>query len=157
MIDSISGFFTSIDPVWFMVAWVLGAGALGGALNALMTSGGFIRPSKSKNEDGNTIFYPGYWTNIGIGAVAALISWGLYGPMAAYFIVGSGAAQRSNEALSNSGLTMSGLVGAILVGVGGARWLSNEVDAAAGDADPDKARSIAASSSSVEIHQIAKE
>ena len=50
-------------------------------------------------------------------------------------------------------MTLSALVGAVLVGVAGARWLTNEVDknllkaaaseAAASPADPDKSKQIA--------------
>jgi hypothetical protein len=54
-----------------------------------------------------------------------MISWGLYGPFAASYIAGG---PTSIGSTSPAGLTLSALVGAVLIGIGGARWLTNEVD-----------------------------
>ena len=69
------------------------------------------------------IFRPGFFGNIFIGAIAAGISWGLYGPFAASVVFGDTSGNTATAAL-----TLSSLVGAVLIGVGGARWLTNEVD-----------------------------
>lgn len=108
--------------LWVLLAIVSAAGAVGGVINALLTENGFILPKQEAVEHGS-IIRPGIIGNILIGAAAAAISWGLYGPFAATFIIGSGA-----EPMSGIGISLSSLAGAILVGVGGAKWLTNEVD-----------------------------
>jgi hypothetical protein len=123
------------------------AGALGGIINALMSDNGFVLPRSADTTDGR-IVRPGFIGNILIGGVAAVVSWGLYGPFAAYPLIG-GTVPAGAEAVM---LSLSAFVGAVLVGVGGARWLTNEVDktmlraaasqAAAGAADNDKAAKI---------------
>lgn len=99
------------------------------------------------------IVRPGYLGNVVTGAIAAGISWGLYGPAADLAILRMGAPPAAAEVAS---LSLSALVGAALVGIGGARWLSNEVDkrllkAAAGEAaqakqSPDATRAMMAAS-----------
>ncbi|HLJ95079.1 MAG TPA: hypothetical protein VKU02_18025 [Gemmataceae bacterium] len=113
--------------IWTILLTVCGAGAVGGIINALMSDNGFILPQAKKVEDGVSILRPGFLGNLFIGAVAAGVSWGLYGPLATYIILGSDKALASNPAEGVS-LSVTSLVGAVLVGVGGARWLTNEVD-----------------------------
>ena len=130
------------------------AGALGGLVNALLSENGFILPKKqladrSGKEEG--IWRPGYLGNILVGAVAAVISWGLYGPFSSTVLFG---ASIPEAVLPH--ITLSAFVGAILVGVGGAKWLSDEVDkrllkaaaseAAKKEASVDVSRQIALSS-----------
>jgi hypothetical protein len=105
---------------------ILVAGAIGGLINALMSDNGFAMP-KPEMVDGTRIWRTGFLGNMLIGGISAAISWGLYGPLAAAYIFGGPEAPSGSEALV-IGLTLSSLVGALLIGVGGARWLSNEVD-----------------------------
>ncbi|MBD1862402.1 MULTISPECIES: hypothetical protein [Trichocoleus] len=93
------------------------AGAIGGVVNALLTDNGFIWPYVEQ-VNGIRITRPGFIGNIFISAVAAVISWGLYGPFAQANLL-------EGQALS---LTPSTFAGAILVGIAGAKWLTNEVD-----------------------------
>ncbi len=140
--------------VWFMLGVVSIAGAVGGVINALLTDQGFIKPYKQRNEN-IKIYRPGFLGNIFTGAVAAGISWGLYGPLSSHIIMGV-STQPSTSPAPNIGLTISSLVGAVLVGVGGARWLTNEVDksllktavsmAAAAKPSPEAAERIALAS-----------
>ena len=134
-------------PAWLSPVAVVVAGAIGGTANAGMTQNGFIMPAMTAGDDVR-VWRPGVLGNVAIGAVAALVSWGLYG---------SGAAlQVFTSATTTSDLTYSALVGAILVGMGGARWLTAEVDknllrgaaiaAAKKDPSPDLAGQIAISS-----------
>jgi hypothetical protein len=110
------------NGIWGIFMILTLAGGLGGVINALMTDNGFVFP-KWEDANGNKIWRPGMLGNVIIGAVAAVISWGLYGPFADYVFIG---APTANPAIPY--LTVSAFVGAILIGVGGARWLSNEVD-----------------------------
>ena len=101
------------------------AGAIGGLVNAFMTDNGFALPRVEKSEAG-TIVRPGVFGNVGVGAVAAAISWGLYGPFASFVIVGN--PDTGQNAPAGIGLSLASFVGAILVGIGGAKWLTSQVD-----------------------------
>jgi hypothetical protein len=131
--------FPMEGSIWIMLAFIFFAGALGGAVNALMTDNGFLMPKSERSSGGTNILRPGCLGNVLIGAVAAVVSWGLYGPLSTYFIAGTSAALAANSSPEKVGLSLASLIGAVLVGIGGARWLSGEVDknllrAAAADA-----------------------
>lgn len=106
------------------LAIVFAAGLVGGAINALMSDNGFAFP-RGEVSSGVTIYRPGFIGNMLLGAVAACISWGLYGPFADRYFAG-GPALPANA--TPVGVGVSALMGAVLIGVGGARWLTNEVD-----------------------------
>jgi hypothetical protein len=110
--------------LWVLLAIVFLAGAAGGVVNAWMSDNGFMLP-RTEESGGNRFIRPGFLGNIITGGVSACVSWGLYGPFAAAYIIGGPLSAAEGAAL---GLTLSSLVGAVLVGVGGARWLTNEVD-----------------------------
>lgn len=95
------------------------AGALGGAANALISNNGFFLPRQISSNQ-MTLVQPGFLGNIFVGIVAALISWGLYSPF--------GSVELFQPLPTSVSFTIASFVGAMLVGVGGARWLSNEVD-----------------------------
>lgn len=108
-----------------LLAIVFLAGAIGGVINALLTDNGFILPVGEPH--GNTqIWRPGIIGNVLIGAIAAVISWGLYGPFASTNIFTVGSQAKTDDI--TLGLTLASFVGAILVGIAGAKWLTNEVD-----------------------------
>jgi len=109
--------------LWKYMVIIFAFGALGGVVNALLTDNGFILPKKEQ-QDNTKIIRPGFLVNIFVGGISALVSWGLYGPFAAVFIIGG----TNDPSLGSTGLSLSSVVGGLLVGVGGARWLSNEVD-----------------------------
>jgi hypothetical protein len=102
---------------------VMLSGAVGGIVNALVSDNGFVRPSEETAGD-VTIIRPGFAGNILLGAMAAFISWGLYGAFSNAVIWGA------NTGLGREEVTVSiaSIAGAVLVGIGGARWLTNEVD-----------------------------
>lgn len=109
--------------LWWAVLIVCLAGAVGGVVNSFLSDNGITMPRLLK-VDNITIVQPGFVGNIFIGAIAAAVSWGLYGPFAASLLFGT----KSGGAPETVFLTLSGFVGGILVGIGGARWLTNEVD-----------------------------
>ena len=106
-------------PLWLLLVIVCGAGAIGGLINGLLTSNGILLPDMLE-VDRLRILRPGFIGNMVIGMVAAGISWGLYGPLSTMPIFSAMPAAQ--------GLTLSALVGAALVGIGGARWVTNEID-----------------------------
>lgn len=125
-----------VTGVWIALGVVFVAGVIGGVINALISDNGFPIPSRVTEND-IKIWKPGFLGNMLIGGVAAAISWGLYGPAGVHTLIWDRLPARSSAA--NPGevpeaaqprpiLSLAGLVGGVLVGVGGARWLSNEVD-----------------------------
>ncbi len=106
--------------LWTILWVVVGAGAVGGAVNALLSDNGFPLPQREKG-----IWRPGFLGNVFIGSVSALISWGLYGPYAQSELIGG---TTTKPAAVTFALTLSAFVGALLVGIAGSRWLTNEVD-----------------------------
>ncbi len=99
------------------------SGAVGGIINALVSDNGFIKPREETAEN-VTIIRPGVAGNILLGGVAAFISWGLYGAFSNAIVYGAINGAGTEEV----SVTISSIAGAVLVGIGGARWLTNEVD-----------------------------
>ena len=112
--------------LWVLLVIIFVAGAIGGLVNAWMTENLFLRPIEEDTGHGRVRRW-GIGGNCFVSGVAACVSWGLYGPFASAYIIG-GPAQTPGALSSPPGLTLAALVGAVLVGIGGARWLTNEVD-----------------------------
>ena len=113
--------------LWILLV-IFVAGAVGGIVNALISDNGFVLPKAvPPDPQGTQIIRPGFLGNVLMGGVAAMISWGLYGSSSSECVVGCGTAPTSTPT-PLAGLTLASLVGAVLVGIGGARWLTNEVD-----------------------------
>ncbi len=114
--------------------------------------GQWIYSSKKRKAGDTKIIRPGFLVNIFIGGIGALVTWGLYGPFAQVFIIGG----TNDPNIGTTGLSLTSVVGGLLVGVGGARWLTNEVDkkllraaaskAASGQSNDQKAIRISAAS-----------
>jgi len=105
---------------WWITVVVIIAGALGGGINALTSDSGFILPGWY-DEAGNKIWKPGALGNVFLGAGAAFISWGLYGPFAEFILL-------PPDPEADVNLTLSAVVGAFLVGVAGSRVITSEVE-----------------------------
>ena len=105
--------------VWIALGIISVAGALGGLVNALMTDNGFFLPCEQRSND-SIILRPGFVGNMLIGVVSALTSWGLYSSF--------GSVELLQPLPSSANFTLASVIGALLVGMGGARWLTNEVD-----------------------------
>jgi hypothetical protein len=67
------------------------------------------------------IWCPGFLSNVLIGAFAAFASWAFYGS-------GAGVDLADSTTRAEISLRFSALAGAFLVGVAGAKWITNEVD-----------------------------
>ena len=107
-----------MDP-WICASLILLAGALGGVVNALITDNGFVKPKVHRG-----IWCPGFIANVLVGAFAAFASWSFYGSGAGVEL----AAVAAGTERAQISLTFSALAGALLVGVAGAKWITNEVD-----------------------------
>ena len=123
--------------------WVSVAGGLGGLVNAMTSSNGFLLP-RSTTQGGAPIWQAGAIGTVVVGAFAAAVNWGLYGPFTEA-VFGKEAPEIA--------LNLASVATAALVGFAGARWLTNEVDkkllqaaagkAAAAGSDAGKAVQIA--------------
>jgi hypothetical protein len=98
---------------------ILAAGAVGGVVNALLSGNGFALPRRE-----GSVWCPGILSNILVGASASFVSWALYGSGAAIDL----AMRADPTARGVISLRASAIAGAFLVGIGGAKWLTNEVD-----------------------------
>src|SRR5438034_1561780 len=107
-------------PLWTLLWVICAAGAVGGLINTVLVEDGFHLPTM---KDG--ILRPGFLGNILTGAAAAGASWGLYGPFSAASIFGP---QPGGGPADNFNMSLAALIGAFFVGMGGARWLTSEVD-----------------------------
>lgn len=105
-------------PLLISIGIVTLSGAAGGIINALVSDKGFMMPSEETAE-GVCVIRPGFAGNIFLGAVCALIFWGLYGTFC------SAAAGLISADIP---ITISTITYAILLGLGGARWLTNKVN-----------------------------
>jgi hypothetical protein len=111
--------------LWVMLLIICASGFVGGVVNALISDNGFLLARSQEVAPGQTIVRPGFLGTAFIGAIAAGVSWGLYGPFAGYAFA---LAPNDPTSTQPTGLTLASLAGAVLVGVAGARWLTNEVD-----------------------------
>jgi len=134
---------------WLITAIIAFAGLLGGLINALISDSGIFLPGTYMVE-GRRIWKPGALGNMFVGATAAFVSWGLYGPFSQYVLI------PPTTSPDGPYLALEALVGALLVGIGGSRVLTSEVEkriltdaaamAASKAADPAAATDIATAS-----------
>jgi hypothetical protein len=101
---------------WICVLLISLAGSIGGLLNTFMSDNGFALPRRIGG-----VWCPGALWNIFVGAISALTSWALYGSGAGIDI----ASPSPREQIS---LRLGALAGALIVGMAGSKWLTNEVD-----------------------------
>jgi len=113
--------------VWQVGAVVSVAGAVGGVVSAVLSEDrGFVWPRVLRVPDGCSVLRPGFLGHILVGAVAAGISWGLYGPLTDEAVLGYNA--DGTLPSDRFGVTAAALAAAAGVGTGGARWLGTYVD-----------------------------
>ena len=147
---------------WEMAGIIFVAGGVGGLLNALGVGRGVgemaieLPHRQPSPADSNARAWdPGFITPVVTGALAAVASWALYGPIAGVKLGGA-----------PPDLTWAAMLGAVLVGVAGARWIDAEIDkrvlketavrAANGDADPAAAADIAAAPTARKALEVAR-
>lgn len=112
--------------MFYLVGLIALMGAIGGVINALLSDNGFFMPKRLRIDD-QVIFRPGFLGNTLVGAVSSFVSWALYGPLANVVIVGPSNGTAASTGVQ-AGVTLSTLGGAVLIGVAGSRWLTNEID-----------------------------
>jgi hypothetical protein len=100
---------------------ILITGAFGGLINAILSENGFILPHEEASENVNIII-PGVIANILTGAAAGFVFWGLTEANTMFIVYGP-----IKEGAEIT-LTVYGVAMALLAGIAGARYLTNEVD-----------------------------
>ena len=150
---------------WLITGVIVLSGMVGGVVNTFLSDSGFIRPGWEEiGEEGKPtkrIWKPGGIGNMIFGAVAAFVSWGLYGPFSQYVLI------PPSNTRDGPYLALETLVGALLVGIGGSRVITSEVEkkiltftastAQASPADPIAAAAIGTASSPTEALKAATE
>lgn len=105
---------TPLDIILAIAFFVAFFGAVGGLVKCFLADG-FKKPST--DEDG-TVWRPGWYAHVIVGAVAALVVWGLYGPLATYDVLNPDYTRPPSFKLGE-------LVGAITVGLAGGQILAS--------------------------------
>ena len=102
--------------------WIASCGAVGGLVSALFSEDrGLALP---RLVDG--VVRLGFLGHVITGALAAWLSWALYGPLAGHVVIGTDATGQASG--GRYGLTLTALAGAAGVGLGGAKWLQSYVE-----------------------------
>jgi hypothetical protein len=99
---------------WICALLICISGGIGGVVNAFISGNGFALPRRVKG-----VFCPGAFSTVVTGAFAAFASWAFYG---------SGATIDIADSTARPHLQMPALAGAFLIGVVGAKWITNEAD-----------------------------
>ncbi len=118
--DVVSTLGRGTPTVWAILGIVAAAGALGGLFNGLLSDSGVALPGMDETSH---IFKLGIVGNILIGAFAAVLTWGMYGPLKDAVLVGPHPAGEVSATL-----TVTAFIGAMLAGAGGARVVTGEID-----------------------------
>jgi hypothetical protein len=123
----------TLRTLLLLAGLVFFVGLCGGLLNALRAGQHKgIGPAKvalsnagggGTGQEPEAGWQPGLLLNTLTGGIAAVLSWGLYGPLAELNVLTIGA-----DTTESYVTTLSGLVGAFFVGYSGSRWLSAESD-----------------------------
>lgn len=110
-------------PLPIELCAILLTGAVGGAINALISDNGFILP-REEIVNNVSIFRPGFLGNIIIGTIASLVALGLAGSSSSTTLLG----YQTGIGIEDLSISASTLASSIVVGMGGARMLTSEVD-----------------------------
>jgi hypothetical protein len=100
-----------VSIIWAALI-IAGLGAVGGLVNCAI-AGEFALPRVDRDAK---VWRPGWIGNVVIGAVAAPVIWGIYGPLAGHTVTGT----------DNIDLTLAQLFVSIVIGIGGGRILTLE-------------------------------
>ena len=97
-------------------------GAIGGAINAIITDNGFILP-REENSQNASIIIPGVITNILMGGASGFLYWGFTEANSLFTVYGPAAPGTEEIKISVYSIAM-----VILVGATGSRYLTTEID-----------------------------
>jgi len=98
------------------------SGAIGGAINAIISDNGFILP-REENSQNASIIIPGVLTNILMGAASGFLYWALIEANSVFVIYGT-----ATPGVDDMKITVYSIAMALLVGATGSKYLTNEID-----------------------------
>src|SRR5207237_2586435 len=106
-----------IEPGGFMTIWqiillIAGCGAIGGIVNCAI-SGEFNYP---RFDAAAKVWRPGWIGNVLVGAVASVVVWGIYGPLASYDLL--------TGEMTGVHLTVAQLLTSLVIGLSGGKILT---------------------------------
>jgi hypothetical protein len=104
--------------IWLIAGLIFAAGCIGGFVNSVV-AGELKLPY---HDEDARIYRPGWIGTVIVGGVASAASWGLYGPVAELTLIGP------VTSVAEPTLRVAEFFGAILIGFGGGRWLTAELD-----------------------------
>jgi uncharacterized membrane protein YeaQ/YmgE (transglycosylase-associated protein family) len=106
------------ETVLSITVAIIVAGTIGGLVSSLIANEFYLPFTDNEAH----VFRPGWIGNAVIGAIASVVLWGLYGPLANAIVLGSQATGPLPA------LRVADLAGAMVTGIGGSRLLGAEVE-----------------------------
>ena len=97
--------------IWQIILLIAGCGAIGGIVNCAI-SGEFNYP---RFDAAAKVWRPGWIGNVLVGAVASVVVWGIYGPLASVDLLTGGAGVH---------LTVAQLLTSLVIGLSGGKILT---------------------------------
>jgi hypothetical protein len=98
--------------IWQIILLIAACGATGGIVNCAI-SGEFNYP---QFDPAAKVWRPGWIGNVLIGAVASVVVWGIYGPVASFDLV--------NGKMADVHLTVAQLLTSLVIGLSGGKILT---------------------------------
>jgi len=98
--------------IWYIILIVMALGAFGGIVNCAII-GELALP---QFDPSTNVWRAGWIGNVIVGGTAAVVVWGINGPLAAFDVIGG--------QLADMKLTVSQLLSSIVVGLGGGNILT---------------------------------
>jgi hypothetical protein len=98
--------------IWQIILLIAGCGAIGGIVNCAI-SGEFNYP---RFDRGAKVWRPGWIGNVLVGAVASVVVWGIYGPLASYDVM--------TGHVADIHLTVAQLLSSLVIGLSGGKILT---------------------------------
>jgi hypothetical protein len=108
----------SQTPVYVGAIIIAISGAFGATVNSALIHFKLVQAANQISVSNQSIKLT-CWINVIAGVAAALLSWGLYGPVTKLSILGT---------MDQNLLTISSIAGAIMVGYSGSSWLTTHAD-----------------------------
>lgn len=99
--------------IYELIGIVGAVGAIGGLVNCAI-AGEFVLPQCDQNQ---RLWRPGWIGNVLVGAVAAVVVWAMYGPLASYDLA-------APDPVKPLTLTLSQLFVSVVIGLGGGNILT---------------------------------
>jgi hypothetical protein len=98
--------------IWQIILLIASCGAIGGIVNCAI-SGEFNYP---RFDPAAKVWRPGWIGNVLVGAVASVVVWGIYGPLASYDVL--------TGEMAGVHLTVAQLLTSLVIGLSGGKILT---------------------------------